>query len=238
MSGIGIWLIEQMLGTCEAIEYLHEYISSEGESLPTRRIGFHHDLKPANILLFESGKANRPVWKLGDFGSGDVKYTAVKSTEELYNRKASTGDPVYSAPEHVVQGRVSRSKDIWSLGCIFLECLIWTLIQEQDAVKQFETARNKFSLDNPYNSPLYWCQKLQGKPYLNPEVVGALQGLDDSREVHKNYKAALNIVRQMLVVEPESRLNAVQLCKHFRSLQTRWTELWIIGLMDCRGTDD
>lgn len=67
------------------------------------------------------------------------------SRDSIYNRKASTGDPIYSAPEYVVEGRVSRPKDIWSLGCIFLEVLIWALDPSNDVINRFEQARMDFS---------------------------------------------------------------------------------------------
>ncbi|KAK7417103.1 hypothetical protein QQZ08_011762 [Neonectria magnoliae] len=99
------WVFEQMLA----------------EDQLAKRVGFHHDLKPANILLFMGASDTSATWKICDFGSDAVEYLASDSSEDVYNRKASTGDPVYSAPEYIVDGKVFRPKDVWSLGCIFLE---------------------------------------------------------------------------------------------------------------------
>lgn len=218
-SEVGWWFVEQMLGTCDAMKYLHEHISPPGDDQFTRRIGFHHDLKPANILLFKSDKGDRAIWKTGDFGSGAVKYVSLDSSEELYNRKASTGDPVYSAPEYVVDGRVSRPKDIWSLGCIFLEVLVWVLTPETGAVRRFEKARNEFSNDNADNAPAYWCQDSEGKLCLNPVVVKELEALEVWAKEEKFYQPVLDIVKQMLPLDPNERPTAAQLCTRFQALR-------------------
>ncbi len=188
---VGTWLVEQMLGICDALKYVHEHVSSDGVNQLTRRIGFHHDLKPANIPLFRSDKANRAIWKTADFGSGAVKHLSLDSNEELYNRKASTGDPVYSAPEYVVEGRVSRPKDIWSLGCIFFEVLVWVFTPNTGAVGLFREARDEFRKDNPDNAPVYWCQDSEGWPYMNPAIIKKTRGLRDSSQGGKLLSACL-----------------------------------------------
>ncbi|KAI1391549.1 kinase-like protein [Hypoxylon trugodes] len=217
-SDVGGWLTEQMLGICDAIQYLHEYTLTDTDGKPIHRIGFHHDLKPANILLFSSSDASRATWKLADFGSGAVKNLPIDSNEELYNRKASTGDPVYSAPEYVVEGRVSRPKDIWSLGCIFLEVLIWVFTPGAGAVAHFREARDQFSRDNPDNRPVYWCQNAQGEPYVNPAVMNEIGVLKD-RCGEGLYQSILGIVKRMLSLEPKERPTAVELCGEFGALR-------------------
>ncbi|KAL3417615.1 protein kinase domain-containing protein [Phlyctema vagabunda] len=113
-----IEIVKQFKGLCGALKYIHDYTPRDTNAR-LRRIGFHHDLKPENILVFDNGPGS--TWKICDFGSGTVKFVSADSESEIYNRKESTGDPVYSAPEYVIEGKVWRAKDIWSLGCIFLE---------------------------------------------------------------------------------------------------------------------
>ena len=215
------WLLSQMIGICDAIRYVHEHVSSDDQGRPTRRIGFHHDLKPANILLFRSDRADRAVWKLGDFGSGATMFVDPGSQEELYNRKASTGDPVYSAPEYVVLGKVSRPKDVWGLGCIFLEVLIWALTPEAGAIERFEKARGKYSRDNPDNAPVYWCQDSEGRPYINLAVVEHIQSLQLQTRTDSGacFQSVLSITETMLAINAEERPTAARLCERFKDIQ-------------------
>jgi serine/threonine protein kinase len=212
-------LLENIHGVCDAIRYLHdsgELPSRSGEQR-MKRIGFHHDLKPANILLFHE-PGGRDFWKIGDFGSGAVKFVRLDSEEEMYNRKASTGDPIYSAPEYVVEGRVSRPKDIWSLGGIFLEVLVWTMAGSTDGVEAFEAARNEFSRDSPDDAPTYWCQNANGQPSRNPAVDRVLERMEVRCNETGYFVPVLRAIRQMLSVSPQERPTAAHLCEELRSM--------------------
>jgi serine/threonine protein kinase len=105
------WLVHQLRGISDTIRYLHDYelplISTEDEAPKQRRIGFHHDLKPANILLFDDGDPNSATWKITDFSSRMVVCVGSNSSDSIYNIKPSPGDPIYSAPDFVSEGRVS-----------------------------------------------------------------------------------------------------------------------------------
>jgi serine/threonine protein kinase len=206
------WASEQIRGVCDALSYIHEHVYEEMDKTIVKRIGFHHDLKPANILLFESGNGDHgPIWKIGDFGSGAVKYTHLSEVPEFFNRKASTGDPTYSAPEYLVSGKVSRPKDIWSLGCIFVEVLVWFLVSEKDAVAQFERSRRVSAYGEQSQKGIYWTQQ-DGKPLLNQAVADQLEALQRKAGESVFFTRTLTCVRRMLHVDPIQRPSAGQLC--------------------------
>ena len=216
------WLLEQTTGLCDAIKYLHDYrlpdTNSSDKPYTMRRIGFHHDLKPANILLY-GADMNNTIWKLGDFGSGAVRYVSSTSRESIYNRKASTGDPIYSAPEYVVEGKVSRPKDIWSLGCIFLEVLIWALDHSNDVIDRFEQERMDYTNDSLDQTPTYWCIGHDGLPYLNPATVLRLDIVDKRCKDTGLFSPILEVIRIMLNICPSSRPRARELCERFQAMQ-------------------
>ncbi|KAI9701499.1 MAG: hypothetical protein M1836_001555 [Candelina mexicana] len=217
------WLLGQMSGLCDAVRYLHSHellpntADSGDEPSPMRRIGFHHDLKPANILIYGTDFDN-VNWKISDFGSGTVKYVSSTCSNSIYNRKASTGDPIYGAPEYLVDGKVSRPKDLWSLGCIFLEVLVWALDPIKDAVEQFKNDRTEFSCDSPDQAPTYWCQDHRGMPYLNTAVVRKLDLVGLRCRDTGFFEPTLETIRRMICILPKSRPTAVQLCEQFHEM--------------------
>ncbi|KAF1809492.1 kinase-like protein [Eremomyces bilateralis CBS 781.70] len=81
----------------------------------------HGDIKPENILIIES--RSRPIQAfLSDFGS------AQRFGPRRYGQEIGPITTVYAATELRRPGAtISRSADIWSLGCIMLEALIWIL---------------------------------------------------------------------------------------------------------------
>ncbi|XP_019963300.1 membrane-associated tyrosine- and threonine-specific cdc2-inhibitory kinase [Paralichthys olivaceus] len=79
--------------------------------------GFVHlDLKPANVLITDSGRL-----KLGDFGLLlELKHKSSESVEGKVKDDAQEGDPRYMAPE-LLRGEYGPAADVFSLGVSILE---------------------------------------------------------------------------------------------------------------------
>ncbi|XP_069547751.1 membrane-associated tyrosine- and threonine-specific cdc2-inhibitory kinase [Brachyistius frenatus] len=79
--------------------------------------GFVHlDLKPANVLITESGRL-----KLGDFGLLlELKHTSTEPAEGKAKEDGQEGDPRYMAPE-LLHGEYGPAADVFSLGVSILE---------------------------------------------------------------------------------------------------------------------
>lgn len=76
----------------------------------------HRDVKPANVLLSETGEA-----KLADLGL--ARRTAVERTQ-LTVDGAIVGTPAYVAPEQILRGdEIDGRADLYSLGVTLFECL-------------------------------------------------------------------------------------------------------------------
>jgi len=73
----------------------------------------HRDVKPANILLGESGVL------LTDFGLAKLSSGAADMTRT----GIFLGTPYYAAPEQFEGAKASASADVYSLGCVLYECL-------------------------------------------------------------------------------------------------------------------
>ncbi|TKD05313.1 serine/threonine-protein kinase PknK [Polyangium fumosum] len=77
----------------------------------------HRDVKPANLRL-RGGRSTDVV--LLDFGIA----RSMNATKRLTATGHLVGTPQYMAPEQLVEGgRIGPATDVFSLGCIFYECL-------------------------------------------------------------------------------------------------------------------
>lgn len=109
------WMLKQMCGLCDALSILHA---------KNRR---HGDIKPENILLFEEGDYNGTL-RIADVGLAKFHAEATERRILLEERtKTMTGTTRYLSPEFVHEPQIPRVFDVWSLGCVFIEFLIWTL---------------------------------------------------------------------------------------------------------------
>jgi serine/threonine protein kinase len=128
-----LWSLRQMLGLSSALAVLH-----------SGKINCRHgDLKPDNILHFSNDGEESLV--IADFGISSFHANVTMMRAGITQSKATT--PAYQAPEAglVEKGARSRRYDIWSLGCIFLEFVIW-LMYDVEAIHSFKYARK----DAPY----------------------------------------------------------------------------------------
>ncbi|KAF1924144.1 uncharacterized protein M421DRAFT_8979 [Didymella exigua CBS 183.55] len=139
-------VVKQILGLASALAAAHNLNQTEASYR-------HGDLKPENILIFDeeptvagnerertvAEEDRQPIgtFKIGDWG--EAKYYGKDQPTELRSQKTTArfGTRRYEAPE-VVTGvtrkylgqpvkRRSRLYDIWAMGCIILELMIWLL---------------------------------------------------------------------------------------------------------------
>ncbi|ETI20037.1 hypothetical protein G647_09052 [Cladophialophora carrionii CBS 160.54] len=111
--------------------------SEEDDDKPSRTGHFRHgDLKPDNILRF-----NRHGSWLGTLQVADLGLAKQHRRDTIQRRQATTqkyGTIQYEPPEVVTDryGPRSRLYDMWAMGCIILETIIW-LLYGLDALNKF-----------------------------------------------------------------------------------------------------
>lgn len=143
-------VIKQLLGLAEALCAAH-YLNTTGSSYR------HGDLKPANILWFHAGGEIGKL-KIGDWGEAKehnlvTELRANKTTAEYGTRR-------YEAPEvetglrlnYLGQARKRRSRlyDIWAMGCITLEFVVWLLYGPDELNNFNQSVKGEFSNDSPF----------------------------------------------------------------------------------------
>jgi serine/threonine protein kinase len=179
------WFFTQLVGLAKAIKILHHPPKGTGESCR------HGDLKPENILCFgkqELGPADIPTdvkLVVADAGLAKVREKAT----EFRGEKTSTlgGTTMYSPPEAKLRPEEARSRryDIWSLGCLYLEFLIW-ILYGNEVLENFRGAVGK---DQPFyeEGPIVaikevvqkWIKAIRDDPRCSPAGLTALGRLVD-----------------------------------------------------------
>ncbi|KAK4247592.1 kinase-like domain-containing protein, partial [Corynascus novoguineensis] len=128
-------------------EHTKEAVDSSESSAKMKLYGRHGDIKPANVLWFpdlddeasaSDGSGTYGTLKLTDFGLSE--FHTFDSRSNL-SKSRIAASPSYRPPEYdMEQGRISRSYDIWTLGCLYLEFIAW-LLGGWDLVKLFMVMR-------------------------------------------------------------------------------------------------
>ncbi|KAJ3546129.1 hypothetical protein NM208_g2163 [Fusarium decemcellulare] len=118
------WALKQMCGLCQALSTLHH------------RGRRHGDLKPENILLFHEGEYQRML-KIADVGLAKFHEAGTQERIKIMQKtNTMTGTTRYVSPEFIHADVIPRKFDVWALGCVFVEFLIWMLYGDKP-LKEF-----------------------------------------------------------------------------------------------------
>jgi serine/threonine protein kinase len=130
------WVSRQILGLASGLNEIHNPTHLHDRS--DMRYGRHGDLKPENILWLKSMEDPNGILVIGDLGISAIHREISRSNQP---GKDIPHSPDYRPPECDLKGgTISRAFDIWTLGCLFLEMICWTL-GGMKLVEAFETDR-------------------------------------------------------------------------------------------------
>jgi len=189
-----------------ALEKIHNYSS---ELVDIQFIGLHHDIKPENILI------DRNRFMLSDFGLSRLEDAALSS-----KTPHRAGEGYYMAPEceladkDFVSGVVSRPSDIWSLGCIIAEMITYMTLGPQ-GVKDFKARREVII------AGYLTTYTFHAGSQPNDNVTTWLSEL--SQHTSHIGKGLIQLVSQMLSMEPLRRPNATEVTLQLRILTLKST---------------
>ncbi|KZL72868.1 serine/threonine protein kinase [Colletotrichum tofieldiae] len=129
------WVAEQLSGMADALNYIHD----PNLTINNKRVyGRHGDIKPENVLCFK-GKGQ------GKLVLSDLGLTRTHGDQSRSNRPGELipTTPNYRPPECDIDGKkghVSRDFDIWTMGCLFLEFMVW-ILDGWEGYKDFQNRR-------------------------------------------------------------------------------------------------
>lgn len=207
-----------MLGLVKALYALHEELGDAGNCR-------HGDLKPGNILHFTSGteEGTLGILKITDFGISRIHQEA---TFDRLGKPTITGatSPSYEAPEAVApKAARSRKYDIWSVGCIFLEFIVW-LVQDWNAVQSFASARISTSVQVGGETPSHFYRIDKDSVTVHPEVQKIIKILGRMPQSAPNTALGklLSIIEDDLIkINSADRIDAEGLCKQLESIVSK-----------------
>jgi len=183
------YIYDLMLSITSGIAFIHKEDNK-------KMVGFHHDVKPSNIVCFR--EPNKETWKICDFGGANLK-NAKDETGSSYH----IGTRKYAPPEYFDAGGEKRGRafDIFSLGCVFLElATLWRYGWDSGGLhaldEHFQAANNEASSSS--NEVIY-CKNMAK---VN-EWISDLEK-DDS----KKFGEVLKMIREMLQEERSQRIFA------------------------------
>ncbi|KAI1740242.1 hypothetical protein F4680DRAFT_458632 [Xylaria scruposa] len=135
------WAIEQITGLAGALNKLH---NPEENGLNCR----HGNLKPANIIITKQNMDDLGRLLITDLGLSKVndQGTRIRRTSGTYNITVRYQSPEFRS-RLSPDTPTSRSYDMWSMGCIMLEFIIW-LLYGGDQLDEFTKACPSYFFDD------------------------------------------------------------------------------------------
>jgi serine/threonine protein kinase len=235
------WLSKQVQGMTSAMNSIHNP-RSELLSPQDHKFGRHGDLKPENILWYRSKSDKLGILVIADLGLSALN--SILSRSNAPNGQVP-GTPRYRPPESdLLGGKISRSYDIWTFGCVLLELVCWAL-GGPEAREQFFRKRM-----SPYiagsSSDIFFDVKRQEEGagfviMVKEEVTNVsqsckarqfpvLSSLQEIRRLHEHPRCTAYFHDLLYLIEEEMvivlspskrRISSIDLVEHLRMMDER-----------------
>ena len=222
-----IWLLEQLCGLASALLLIHQLapdnpavdqdskVNSDSNLSPNplhqekeRKAGWHHDVKPQNILYFEDVNLGHKIFQIADFGSSKIHIFRSRS----HPTRTPRGTLTYEPPELEMEGETSRPHDVWSLGCVFLKVLIWAAM----GFASLEKFKNDgICKRTPEGAPDdgFWSKQTDGTVALRDSVQLWIRTLYEKvqDQPRHSFSELLDVIAsQILEIDRKKRIEADQ----------------------------
>lgn len=167
-----LWMAQQCKGIASGIIKIHAHVSTYRKKDPEPSgnqnvvFGHHGDIKPENVLWFagpnQADCNSGGTLKLSDFGLAEFSIHQTSSMPPKSKWGVSVG---YRAPEaDLNQGSaVGRSYDIWTLGCLYLEFITWTLGGSELLDGFMEARKARDAMWHEIETPTFFKLEIDGR---------------------------------------------------------------------------
>ena len=199
----------QFSGLSSAVAYLHDSAHMA-----------HRDIKPSNILIYEEPSGTDITLKLTDFGLS-VDLSGARTWEQGSRARQSAW--LYDSPEvrnasslmEIEAGtRMSvpspsdlMANDVWKLGCVFTEMLVYLVAGGSPGVKEFRDYIT--TTEDHVSSDMFHDTRFDDGEQVKPQVLGFID-----RMAYKDYRARmLQPVVSAMLTKSALRPTISRVCK-------------------------
>lgn len=196
-------------------------------------VGVHQDIKSDNILKSQA-HGHDPfdfTFKLADLG---LAYIPQAATRDRINRgRDRPGTQMFSPPEcfrdehdkfiQRTMREANPKKDIWSLGCVLSEALVWSVLGRGGLQEYREHRRDVTNgIENMKNTAYSGCF------HNGMKVSSAVSHMHDRvRKVHCAVVGLPEIIEDMLDDDVEQRLDALKVRKRLYQAIDTAKRIWV-----------
>ncbi len=227
-------LAQQMFGLASGLSFVHNQGRAGSDcnpnllAVPTdgpQETAYLHDIKPENLLMFTYDQEGRKTYwfRLSDFSCAKVVdlVASVSGQHRLsWRSTGKSGTPIYRAPETADTGQSSRPYDLWSLGCVFLELLVWYL-DGYEALEHFRKSRECHISPKGHEDEGFYFTQDEAKPkryQVRPAVVDKMR--DMSARCTGPLKRIADTIPTLLQIDPKLRPTAHHLVASLRDIDS------------------
>lgn len=204
------WVLDQIVGLSEAIKALHE-----------KNIR-HGDIKPSNILCSGPGigNLNESTLVIADVGLAKQHemYTRYRNNTTTTRHGSITYEPPEVSPKRQLK-TLSRKYDIWSLGCVFLELIIWT-VYDVDGTKLFHSHLGQNS------NSRFWEEAGPGGAEKIHSAVGTwIKKLRGDLKGSSAFSDVINLIeKKLLIISDEPRADSKAVVQSLETIRGKVSE--------------
>ncbi|KAF3010440.1 hypothetical protein E8E14_000643 [Neopestalotiopsis sp. 37M] len=215
-----VWLAGQLAGLTGALRAIHQYPLENGLSL----FGRHGDIKPSNILVFRN-QQDGVRFHIADFGL--ARFHSSEARLNLDQPKAVT--PTYRPPEFDLRSPMGQKADIWSLGCVFLEMMVWVL-EGYHGLKSFIYSRMATTKDSAAerkkHDAFFVLNQFDNQkgliPSIKPSVQRCIEQLHQAAKCSPFSHDLLNLIEhEMLCVDEQARPTSFVILERLQEMQQK-----------------
>ncbi|KAJ4365205.1 hypothetical protein N0V83_008823 [Neocucurbitaria cava] len=180
------WLKTQLTGLAKALAKVHHMDSQS-------KVGVMHDIKAENVLVFGTG--DQSTLRFTDWGCAMISVRGDSPTNRKRGQRTYTPPEAFDDENHKKM-ETSRPHDIWSLGCLYLEMLVW-MTEGKTGLKTF------------FENRLEGCNGSDNFHYQGAVNVAVTNIMKKLRMDPRQWVSKLvDIIEKMLQVGPRDRPNA------------------------------